>query len=196
MGTIDLAKDKMSSASDVANGQPLQYRINFPLQNPMPKPFEIFVNEQLLCSAAKGIFVKFTIINFSSRYFLDVASYVTTIMLDHTFITGASGLSTGPFVPRPQRPAPIPTRGPTYTQPPPIATQPPLTQQTPQIDNGNFQCGNTDYAAPTSTGLVIGGQVVRRGQFPWFVFKCFKVLFVIFFFIAGWLRTTTTAEVN
>lgn len=56
VGAVDLAKDRMSSASDVANGQPLQYRITFPLQNPLPKPFEIYLNDQLLCSAAKGEF--------------------------------------------------------------------------------------------------------------------------------------------
>lgn len=47
--------DKVSSARDVANGQPLLYRIRFPVQSPLPKPTSIYLNDRLLCSNPKGL---------------------------------------------------------------------------------------------------------------------------------------------
>lgn len=99
-------------------------------------------------------------------------------MLDHTFITGASALAGGTFNPGPaqqpaQRPVvqqpvqrPIPTRRPdAFTQPAPVPQSP--TSQPAPVSYEGFECGNPDYMTPTSTALVIGGQVARRGQFPW-----------------------------
>lgn len=31
----------------------------------------------------------------------------------------------------------------------------------------DFECGNTAYKPPKTTGLVIGGHNAHRGQFPW-----------------------------
>lgn len=102
-----------------------------------------------------------------------MASYVTTIMLDHTFITGASGLSNGfdqrPVQKPPQEPVHRPVQVPSS---PEIYTQPAPTTQTSsvepnRINNEIFQCGNPSYIEPVTTALVIGGKVARRGQFPW-----------------------------
>lgn len=31
----------------------------------------------------------------------------------------------------------------------------------------DYECGNPDYREPTTTGLIVGGRVAIRGQFPW-----------------------------
>lgn len=59
MGGIDLAKSKESAANDIANGQPLLFKVKFPLQNPLPKPTAIYLNNQLLCSGPKGELTSF-----------------------------------------------------------------------------------------------------------------------------------------
>lgn len=62
-----------------------------------------------------------------------------------------------------------------YTQKPTQRTRPPLivtTQpqnyynQHTEFDDG-FQCGVTEYKSPKAIGLIVGGNEVRRGQFPW-----------------------------
>lgn len=55
MGSFDLLHDTKASTNDVARGQPLQYRIKFPLQNPLPKIQAIYLNNQVLCTEAQGL---------------------------------------------------------------------------------------------------------------------------------------------
>jgi hypothetical protein len=54
VGDIDLLKSKESTTNDVANGLPIEYRVRFPLQHPIPKLTEIFYNGQSLCKGQKG----------------------------------------------------------------------------------------------------------------------------------------------
>lgn len=53
-GRIDLLNDSGQSANDLANGYPLQLKISFPTQNPLPTIKELYYNDQLLCSAETG----------------------------------------------------------------------------------------------------------------------------------------------
>lgn len=55
-GSLVLAKSIYSTSDDIQQGRPLLYRVNFPIQNPLPQIHEIYYNNQLLCSAPKGIF--------------------------------------------------------------------------------------------------------------------------------------------
>jgi hypothetical protein len=62
------------------------------------------------------------------------------------------------------------TQEPFWTQPRPtrpqiVQTAPPAQQNYERIEN--FECGITEYQAPSTTGLVIGGHNAVRGQFPW-----------------------------
>lgn len=41
------------------------------------------------------------------------------------------------------------------------------TSSDPNRFDKDFDCGVPDYQAPTTTGLVLGGKVANRGQFPW-----------------------------
>lgn len=119
------------------------------------------------------------------HFISDVGQFVTTITLDHTLYTGLSN--------PPQRPAPAPappawipprtTRQPDYAttrMPFRPQTQPPIYRPPIQVvptvkPNSNedvhnefdFECGGSDYRAPTATGLIHGGQNANRGQFPW-----------------------------
>jgi hypothetical protein len=53
-GKISLLKDTNSAVNDVKNGYPLQYRVDFPLQSPLPKPTAIILNDRQLCSGPQG----------------------------------------------------------------------------------------------------------------------------------------------
>lgn len=48
--------DKDVAVNQILNGMPNYYRVNFPLQSPLPKPIEIILNGQILCSAPKGLY--------------------------------------------------------------------------------------------------------------------------------------------
>lgn len=54
VGEISLAKDRQSAVNDIANGQPILYRVRFPIQNPVPKLTAILYNDQLICTGPKG----------------------------------------------------------------------------------------------------------------------------------------------
>lgn len=54
VGDLSLYKNKESSFFDVRNGLPLHMKVRFPLQNPLPKIHQIFLNDQLICSTPKG----------------------------------------------------------------------------------------------------------------------------------------------
>lgn len=113
---------------------------------------------------------------------------MTSITLDFTFLTGLVE-DTKTFIAPTRRfyekPAP-----PTFTpqqdsQPAQGSSQPsrqePVLQQPLQIQrniptdsqtrssDGKWDCGVPNYHAPVAAGLVIGGLVVKPGQFPWFV---------------------------
>lgn len=53
-GEISLIKSSEDSAADIQNGNPLLLKIRFPVQNPLPRIHELFLNHQLLCSEPKG----------------------------------------------------------------------------------------------------------------------------------------------
>lgn len=48
-----LLQSKEDAAYAVANGFPLQLRVRFPTQNPLPRAHQIYLNDQLLCSTQK-----------------------------------------------------------------------------------------------------------------------------------------------
>lgn len=68
-----MLKDKQTAANDVVNGLPILYRVNFPVQNPLPKPTSIFLNNQLLCSGPEGL-----------RHFLEPDQSLTELYLSRS----------------------------------------------------------------------------------------------------------------
>ena len=102
---------------------------------------------------------------------------MTTITLDHTLFTGLANPPLRPYSSSTRRPEPFPERPfvqpqaseRPFVQPPPLQSsqpprdqfvheQPPTNEDKFQDLNGEFECGRTEYRAPTTTGLVIGGQ--------------------------------------
>lgn len=51
---LSLAKSDVESQRDVASGRPLLLNLEFPVQNPLPKISEIYVNGHLICENARG----------------------------------------------------------------------------------------------------------------------------------------------
>ncbi len=49
-----MLNDVNSAINDIKNGVPLQFRVDFPLRSPLPKPTGIFLNNRQLCSGPKG----------------------------------------------------------------------------------------------------------------------------------------------
>lgn len=41
-------------ADEVSNGGSINYSVDFPLQNPIPKISAIYVNDELVCQSPKG----------------------------------------------------------------------------------------------------------------------------------------------
>lgn len=175
VGDIGLLKSKQATLNDVANGHPIEYRINFPLQHTIPKLSEIYYNNQLLCRGQKA-----------------VGQTVTTITLDHSFFTGLS--NNGYFggqnsITRPSVTYPPVTQPPvTYqtenyrpvtqqprtqrpsTRPPPIIIRPPLeigTSLEEKLMLLNSQCGKPKVNLRNTTSLVVKGKLAMLGQFPW-----------------------------
>lgn len=160
-GAIDLAKDKDITASEINNGQPLSFRIDFPIQNPLPKLMSVNLNGQQLCSSPRD------------------SDVLTNLMLEYTYSTGLpdnynsqqpslqQGQSTSQFT----QPAQV-----QYVQQTTRVTQRYTPNTTPKVfpthapsQNYNVgnQCGIPEYNAPTTTGLIHGGRFATRGQFPW-----------------------------
>lgn len=90
---------------------------------------------------------------------------MTTITLDHTLFTGLANPPQKPYALTTRRPEPQilpPASERPFIQlppPPPPPTSSSITNDDRFEDlNDDFECGQTDYRAPTTTGLVIGGQ--------------------------------------
>lgn len=108
---------------------------------------------------------------YTYEHFSDVGQFVTTITLDHTLFTGlthppkkAQTVSTTPT----EVPVEIPNWTPSrpVIQPQSSSVAPPFVNNKDRFVD-DLECGIPDYKAPTTTGLIIGGQSAHRGQFPW-----------------------------
>lgn len=120
-----------------------------------------------------------------------MGQYVTTITLDHTLYTGTANRPQKPSIESSTTPSewlstektrpppwlnPRPTKPPVQP-PPPIQIPQPIQNLSPVPEKPNqnsdrfgesdFECGNPEYQPPVSTGLIFGGRVANRGQFPW-----------------------------
>jgi hypothetical protein len=170
---ISLLKEANSAVNDVKNGYPLQYRVDFPLRSPLPKPTAIILNDRQLCSGPQGE-IFYGIKSISNKSFLEIGQDVTTIKLHNTFETN---LNSRVLPPDTQLPVTYQTQPPVIyqTQPPQYQTPPPprpIYQTTTQritfpVQSNYFQCGVRYYQKPSTTGLVINGLLAKRGQFPW-----------------------------
>ena len=92
--------------------------------------------------------------------FLEVGQFVTTITLDHTLFTGLANPPQKPYVLTTGRPEPQilpPTSERPFVHLPPLPT---TNNNDDKFEDSSddFECGRTEYRAPTTTGLVIGGQ--------------------------------------
>ncbi|CAO1416134.1 unnamed protein product [Diamesa tonsa] len=156
VGALSLVKNREDARNDIMNNRPLLYRVQFPVQNPLPKVTSILYNNRLICSGPP-----------------DRGSYVTTISLEHTFFTGLqnqpnsfnnqpTSFNNQPSSFNNQQPAfnnQQPARQPEYNY-----DQQPLPTEAP---SNNIGCGLSAF--DTFTSLVIGGQAAQRGKWPWIV---------------------------
>ncbi|CAO1412374.1 unnamed protein product [Diamesa serratosioi] len=178
VGLLSLVKNREDARDDILNNRPLLYRVQFPVQNPVPKVTAIMYNNKLICSGPP-----------------DQGSYVTTISLEHTFFTGLqnrpitsnnqpSSFNNQPPARQPQNnyhTQPLPTAAPVRTTvaqtlPPSPTRQPnrnsgrPSTSAPPQSSaehtSDNPTCGKKET---TVLSLIYGGDNIKRGDWPWLV---------------------------
>lgn len=103
---------------------------------------------------------------------LEIGQFVTKITLDHKLVTGLTEQipvrrTTPPTVFETNRPRPT-DRPFTVTRVPPTQRPQPRPVQTPPPDSfEEGDCGNPDSQLQLTTGLIVHGNNVRRGQFPW-----------------------------
>lgn len=168
-------------------------RVRFPVQQPLAKIHQIYLNERLICSEARGDHQR----KFSERWrnhkffyhISESASFITTLTLLFTYTTNLPAepiYRPQPTMPTYQPPQTIPTTSispqmthyyqpntdtvhttttyPTYT----IRTTEISTIYNPGLIEEN--CGVSSIKAEEDvTGLINGGQKVVRGQLPWLV---------------------------
>uniref|UniRef100_U5EQH8 Putative trypsin-like serine protease n=1 Tax=Corethrella appendiculata TaxID=1370023 RepID=U5EQH8_9DIPT len=183
VGSLEVIGTKQSVFNDIVDGRPVNYRVVFPVQNPLPKLTLITLNGVTACSGPPA-----------------QANYITTIQLDHVLMATLNNgdgsnvnnnnfNNVGNFNPtnndndlngwtnynlQTQRPV---TQRPA---PPSPATQRPVTQQptfrpqtqrpkptpTPQqtISSSNVICGQPIAGV---SPLIYQGKPTTHGQFPW-----------------------------
>ncbi|KAM8702984.1 hypothetical protein ACLKA7_005343 [Drosophila subpalustris] len=175
VGSLSLWDDQATTTSNIRNGEPINYRVDFPIPSSPPKLTRIQLNNEVICSARQ------------------YGRPRTAISLTHTLRSSAAPLA---FLPSPQR-IPAwqfqPNQTQEYTtprvqpvqrvQPVPQIPQIPQIQQIPQIPQPDFELNNTVEpkisAQPaseicgrervTTTPLIFRGKPLERGQLPWLV---------------------------
>lgn len=60
-GQISLTKGIQGATNDISNGLPILYRVEFPIQYPLPKVTEIYYNDQQICLSPRGLMFTLTI---------------------------------------------------------------------------------------------------------------------------------------
>ncbi|CAH1719741.1 unnamed protein product [Chironomus riparius] len=158
VGDVSLIKDKAGAYQDIVNQLPLQYRVRFPVQAPLPKLEAVYYNDQMLCIGKK-----------------EVAEFITTITLDHKIYTKPTQSTTDST-----QKTPIYQSTSEFTQitrPPDESSQKYVTKTDPSVfTNGlpkilesSIQCGVPKIKLEDHSGLIINGKPVKKGQFPWMV---------------------------
>lgn len=169
-----MLKSRQETVNDVSRGNPIAYKVFFPLQDPLPKPIAIYNNDQLLCTSPKGLsFSLLSLHNFDALFMIIEYANVphTTITLDHTFVTGLSGSSpnqqkffqpqniyqpqttTAPKVIYVQPPQTTPAPQIIYVQPPQPTRPPIYVQQTSLPQYQNFNSGERFVTAEFECGV-------------------------------------------
>ncbi|XP_053690917.1 CLIP domain-containing serine protease B15-like [Sabethes cyaneus] len=141
LGSITLVKSREDTFGDIVQGLPAQYRVTFPLQNPMPIVLSISVNDRRICTGHRR-----------------PGQHIRVLCWKHTWYTQLlsqnmgqnNNLPLGSKVLRPITPNPVQT-----------------AEQSTLPSLGEYTCGKPSSAL--SNLLSINGQLVNKGQFPWIV---------------------------
>ncbi|XP_058454068.1 serine protease gd-like [Malaya genurostris] len=156
VGSITLVKSRADSFHDIIRGLPAQYRIEFPMQNPLPLILSIVLNDQRICTGQAG-----------------VGRYIRALCWKHTWYTQLLSQNLNRTdhhsvhsIHQPQldldRMAVLRPNNEPHT---------PLDKSTetvsPQKSRNDFACGKSSTAILNR--LSINGQLANKGQFPWIV---------------------------
>ncbi|KAH8388322.1 hypothetical protein KR093_003860 [Drosophila rubida] len=201
VGSLTLWDDQETIKANLRNGDPINYRVDFPIPDAPPKLTQIKLNSQVLCSAAL------------------YGRPRTAIALMHTLRSTVTPLTFAPqnqpsfqFQPAAQdffnNTGPIFNNEPAFTTqrtipqfvPQPVRPQPqPRPAAQPEVSNSVEQkiavpvsqiCGRE---RAVSTPLIFQGQTLARGQLPWLVGLFERTQAVsLNFFCGGTLLSSST----
>jgi len=150
-GEIKLENERISYES-IKQGQPILYRVYFPVQQPLPQPFMIAYNGITLCSISPVS-----------------AAYVTTLKLYHDFsfsnIPNTPAISSNYYPISTSLPAQYHQTLPPRPQPQPTQTQSPVNVNINV--RLNVECGTRNAARTQAISLIVNGENSTKGEFPW-----------------------------
>lgn len=154
VGSIELVKSRSSVIHDISEGNPILYRINFPVQNPLPRVAAIYYNDRLICSGS-----------------INQAPVVTRIKLEHNLYTGLAFKQTQQHqqeMENLQEPQVILKSGFNFdyedAKLPNLKTPPiPQSSKKNHLEDSEV-CGKSVTAV---TSLIKKGTSFQKGDFPW-----------------------------
>ncbi|XP_055541194.1 serine protease gd-like [Wyeomyia smithii] len=143
VGSITLVKSRENTFDDIGRGLPAQYRINFPLQNPLPTVLSISLNDRTICTGHRNY-------GRNIRALCWKHTWYTQLLSQKINQAGSLPSSSEKF-------SSMPTRK-QYSVVPQVAGK------TPAL-SGGYACGKPSKTIPNR--LSINGQLANKGQFPW-----------------------------
>ncbi|KAJ6633491.1 Serine protease gd [Pseudolycoriella hygida] len=177
LGSVELYGTRQDAIKDIEFSRIIRYRVHFPLQNPLPELIRLTVNGQVLCAATENI----------------LSSYGIRIRLEHTLFLELSSLQQHSLSQTGQLPQqnttqqyPVqPTQQETiqsyktqqsyttqqYTTESPIQPQIFTTSEASSFNSAQYEtetCGTPESKFGFSL-LLIGGNGITRGFWPWLV---------------------------
>lgn len=162
VGSIDFYQSLVDTYREVSMKRPVVYRVNFPVQTAIPTLVEILVNNVLVCS------------NGMQQQQQAMYGYSSRIQLQHTFYLPSANANAKPeyfeaineqTLPQPQlmfQPEVV-----SPLSPETISNNDSLEEQNLSTDDA-VTCGRIDEKFKL-THLIMGGEKIARGTWPWLV---------------------------
>ncbi|XP_031843634.2 serine protease gd isoform X2 [Nomia melanderi] len=206
VGRLELTESRTESVKAIQRGGPLKYTIHFPLPHQVPNVNEIRFNGQQICSDRRATGQVITSIVLNHTLFPPSTSLLTVD--DRSLFLDLQSLDDTTSEPDIRPPTVVTNTPATFTPSPPVPTIPsvptiPPSPLIPSIDLLSGQCilpaisNQLHFSTQTQCGrrsnfigLVAGGQVTKRGEWPWLA-ALFVVLNQYKFQCAGSLITHT-----
>lgn len=171
-GQISLIGGQQATLQNIIRNKPVTYKVTFPLRNQLPEVSSIYMNNNLICSGRNPSDSEEAVTKLILQHTLQTSgqiplSYQPSVFMKQPDLTGFTNYVESRFQQSPtrQQHSQFPTH-------PPVPKQPEFTiesrSQEPQnsLSRVNQICGT---AAFIPRPLVVGGEAIEKGSWPWLV---------------------------